>query len=292
MILFFGGGYCTEFLVPLLGEKKIISTHSRIPYKAQFKDFDFVERYKLNDFLKQKKNYFPKITHILVSIPPGDKGDLVVNEICDDRKILKKIKWIGYFSTTGVYGDHGGRWVSENSELKTKNKRSMNRIKAEEQYLDIFKNHGLPSHIFRLPGIYGPNRSIFERLQDPNFRYIDKKNQFFSRIHVEDIANFIFKSMQKPTPGNIFNLTDNYPCELEEILIYACNLLKKNMPKKISLDSKLVSEMTKSFYKENKKVSNQKIKKVLGSDFFYPTYKSGLRAIFNKYYKYQKNLLK
>ena len=102
------------------------------------------------------------------------------------------------------------------------------------------------------------------------FRYIDKKNQFFSRIHVEDIANFIFKSMLKPTPGNIFNLTDNYPCELEEILIYACNLLKKNMPKKISLDSKLVTEMTKSFYKENKKVSNQKIKKVLGSDFFLP----------------------
>ena len=100
-------------------EKKIISTHSKIPYKAQFKDFEFVERYKLIDFLKQKK-YFPEITHILISIPPNDKGDLVVKEICDDRKILKNIKWIGYFSTTGVYGDHRGRWVKENSELNKK----------------------------------------------------------------------------------------------------------------------------------------------------------------------------
>ena len=158
--------------------------------------------------------------------------------------------------------------------------------------MDIFKDHRLPSHIFRLPGIYGPKRSIFERLLDPNFKYVEKKNQFFSRIHVEDIANFIFKSMTNPTPGDIFNLTDNYPCEIEEIVNYACKLLKKNKPKRIPLDSKLISEMTRSFYKENKKVSNQKIKKVLGSDFFYPTYKTGLKSIFNKYYKYEKNLLK
>ncbi len=293
MILFFGGGYCTEFLIPLLGKNlDIVSTHSCLPYKAQFLNYNFVRRYELKDFLKKKKSFFPHISHILISIPPTDNGDIVVNEIYKNREILKNIRWIGYFSTTGVYGNHNGEWVHEESKLKTNNKRSKNRITAENQYLGLFKNHNLPAHIFRLPGIYGPKRSIFERIIDPNFRFVEKKNQFFSRVHVQDIARFIYQSMSKPSPGEIFNLTDDYPCSIDEIINYACELLQKDLPPKISLDNKDVSKMTRSFYQENKKVSNSKIKEILGLDFLFPTYKTGLKSIFNKYYNSKKNLLK
>ena len=170
--------------------------------------------------------------------------------------------------------------MDEKSKLKTKNKRSLNRITAEKQYLKLFLEHNLPIHIFRLPGIYGPKRSIFERINTENINFIKKKDQFFSRIHVEDIANALHFSIKKPTPGEIFNLTDDYPCPSDEVTSYAFELLKKKQPEYLELSDSKVSEMTRSFYMENKRVSNKKFKDKLNWSPLKKNYKVGLNEIF------------
>ena len=217
-MLFLGAGYCTEFLTPLIQNKfEIIGVHNQVPFKIKYLNFECVKRYAFQQFLNDKNSILKNVTHILNSIPPNDYGDIPFHHIRKELINLNSLKWLGYLSTTGVYGDHGGSWVDEKSELKTKNKRSLNRITAEKQYLKLFSAHKLPIHIFRLPGIYGPKRSIFERINTDNLNLIKKKDQFFSRIHVEDIATALQFSIEKPTPGEIFNLTDDYPCPSDEV---------------------------------------------------------------------------
>ena len=143
----------------------------------------------------------------------------------------------------------------------------------------MFKLKDVPIHIFRLPGIYGPKRSVFERLNSQQPFRIIKKKHFFSRIHVEDLSNAIIKSLNKPTPGEIFNLTDDYPCESHKVIDYACKLLKKNPPPPTSLDDKRIGEMTRSFYSDNKRVSNKKIKKILNWTPKFENYKLGLNNV-------------
>lgn len=289
ILLFLGGGYCSEFITLLLNKNaKVISTHSKLPHTAQFHNHQHIQRYELIDFFKNNSNLLSEVTHILNSIPPDNSGDIVVNEIEKNKKKFKNLVWLGYFSTTGVYGDHSGNWVDENSKLRTVNRRSINRITAENQYLNLFHNFGLPSHIFRLPGIYGPKRSIFERLSDLSSKIVSKKDHFFSRIHVEDISRFILESMTNQTPGQIYNLTDDYPCEMLEIIKFACKILKIKEPNKVSPENSNVSEMTKSFFSENKKVSNSKAKKILCNKLLYPNYKIGLKSIYENYFKLKK----
>ncbi|MBH43578.1 MAG: NAD(P)-dependent oxidoreductase [Rickettsiales bacterium] len=280
-MLFLGAGYCTEFLTPLIEKEfEIIGTHNRLPFKTKYHNFKIVKRYSFEQFLNEKNSILYNVTHILNSIPPNDDGDIPYCHIKKELIKLNSLKWIGYFSTTGVYGNHNGNWVNENSELKTKNKRSLNRITAENQYLKLFLEHNLPVHIFRLPGIYGPKRSIFERINTENLNFIKKKDQFFSRIHVEDIANALYLSIKKPTPGEIFNLTDDYPCPSDEVTEYAFELLKKKRPVFLKLNDSKVSEMTRSFYMENKKVSNKKFKDKLNWSPEKKNFKIGLNEIF------------
>ena len=280
-MLFLGAGYCTEFLTPLIQNKfEIIGVHNQAPFKIKYFNFECVKRYAFQQFLNDKNSILQNVTHILNSIPPNDHGDIPFYHIKKELINLNSLKWLGYLSTTGVYGDHGGNWVDEKSELKTKNKRSLNRITAEKQYLNLFSTHKLPIHIFRLPGIYGPKRSIFERINTDNLNLIKKKDQFFSRIHVEDIATALQFSIEKPTPGEIFNLTDDYPCPSDEVTSYAFELLKKKKPKYIELSDSKVSEMTRSFYTENKRVSNKKFKDKLNWLPRKKNYKVGLNEIF------------
>ena len=282
-IIYLGAGYCSEFLTPLIQDKaEIIGVHSQSPFKIKFKDFRNIQRFTFEDFLYLKEKILKDTTHILVSIPPDNRGDIAFRYL---KKLLEKknsIKWFGYFSTTGVYGDHGGEWVNELSELRTKNKRSLNRILAEDQYLGLYKNYNLPVHIFRLPGIYGPTRSVIGRIKKNEMKLIETKKHFFSRVFVTDIAQAIYSSMKNITPGEVYNITDDYPCSAFEVASYAYQILRIPKPPIINLNDISINQMTRSFYKENKRVSNKKIKQKLK---WYPRikdYKQGLDEILNK----------
>lgn len=280
--IFIGAGYCSEFVIPLLPKNcKIIGIHKSLPPKLRYKKFEYVQRFDFESFLRNKKNILRGTTHVLVSIPPDEDGDRVINKIYDELTRLSSLKWIGYFSTTGVYGNHSGNWVDEKSKLKTQNIRSINRIKAEKQYLDCFKKHGLPIHIFRLPGIYGPKRSIIEKINERKALIIKKNGHFFSRIYVKDIAKCIKKSIEKITPGEIFNVADDNPCSSEELILYVCKKMKLQKPEQVNYNDDSLSEMTKSFYKENKRVCNKKIKEILDWKPDFRDYKDGLKDIMN-----------
>lgn len=284
-VLFLGGGYCSEFIIPLLPEdSKIYSTHTKLPYKEEFKNFKNVKRLVYKNFFEEKTQLLSEFTHILISIPPSENGDISFHEIEKQKKIMKNLKWLGYFSTTGVYGDHKGAWVSEKSICKPTNNRAKNRIKAEKQYLSLHKKSKVPSHIFRLPGIYGPNRSIFDRIKQKKIKNITKKNHFFSRVHVEDIAKCVFASMKHPSPGEIFNIVDDRPSNAEDVLLFACKLMNAQMPKSIKFNDETIPEMTRSFYFDNKRVSNEKVKNFFDYKFKYPSFKSGLLSIFDNQY--------
>ena len=278
--IFFGAGYCSNFIYKKLPkESLVIGTHNNeIPKKYDHSDKN-IKRYTWKDFVINKEYLMKDVTHFLVSIPPNENGDVVLNEIEKDIIGSNKIKWIGFFSSTGVYGNHDGNWVRETSELKTKNLRSINRIKAEKQYLRLFNLHEIPIHIFRLPGIYGPYRSAFDRVKNKNAKIIKKENHFFSRIYVKDIADCVAKSINNPTPGEIFNLTDDLPSSSEEVIIYACSIMGIKIPSIIEFDDSVIEEKTKSFYYENKKVSDLKLKEILKWSPRFKNYKEGLMDI-------------
>lgn len=215
------------------------------------------------------------ITHILHSIPPSKEGDIVLNKY---GKLIENSDWLGYLSTTGVYGNHDGNWVDENTDTTPNNDRSKYRVIAENNWLNKVKN----SHIFRLSGIYGLLRNNFISLKEGSARRIDKKNQFFSRIHVDDIVQTLIASINKPNPGSIYNLADDLPCPQEEVVKYAADLLNITPPPLVSFEEANLSEMARSFYSSSRKVKNDKIKTELGVKLKFPTYKEGLNNILEK----------
>ena len=215
--------------------------------------------------------------HILVSIPPENQEDLVVKNF---SKILEssKVKWITYLSATSVYGDHKGEWVNENSETKPTSLNGIARLNAENSWLSLQRSKDLSVQIFRLSGIYSNEKNILVRLKSGTAKLINKNNHYFSRIHVEDIANILFKSLSKFKSGEIYNLADDKPSSSEEITLHGAKLLNIKNVEKIEV-SELESEMLKTFYKDSKKVSNKKIKKYFSYNFKFPTYIEGLDYI-------------
>ena len=187
------------------------------------------------------------------------------------------LHWYGYLSSTSVYGNHFGNWVTEKSKLKPTTERGIARLQAEKKNMNLFKKLNIPVHIFRLPGIYGPGRSIVEKLKKNNL-VIRKKNHFFSRIYVDDIAKAIITSIKKPTPGEIYNLTDDLPETSEKVADYASKIMNLKLSK-IDISDKRVNKKTLDFYKENKKVSNKKIKSMLGWEPVIKNYRLGIRKI-------------
>lgn len=218
---------------------------------------------------------FDSVTHILLSIPPGADGDIVLREHLEDIKNIKNLQWIGYLSTTGVYGNYDGDWVNEESELKPVNERSKQRVVAEKDWLAS----GLPVHIFRLSGIYGKGRSAFDALKKGNARRIEKENQFFSRIHVDDIASILEASINQLNSGAIYNCADDLPSSQEEVVAYASQLAGVDAPDLIPFERAELSEMARSFYSSSRKVSNKKVKNDLKVALKYPDYKAGLKGI-------------
>jgi nucleoside-diphosphate-sugar epimerase len=218
-------------------------------------------------------------THILVSVPPELSGPRVWDDFHEIIRDYPKLVWFGYLSTTGVYGDHQGGWVDETTPVNPPEPRSAIRVKEENEWLSLKKDFFVPAHIFRISGIYGAGRSAIDQVRARQAQRIDKPNQFFSRIHVEDIAGALWASMQKPTPGEIYNLADDLPSAAHEPVTYACELLDVMPPVMLSIEAARLSVMARSFYAASRKVSNAKMKEKLGYTLKYPTFKEGLQQV-------------
>ncbi|MCC7168652.1 MAG: SDR family oxidoreductase [Rhodospirillales bacterium] len=219
------------------------------------------------------------VTHILSTVPPDDKGDPVIDEAGAAIAAQPGLVWAGYLSTTGVYGDRQGGWVDEDSERRPGLERAKRRAKAEDQWLELWQGRGVPVHLFRLAGIYGPGRSAFDALKAGKAHRVIKEGQVFSRIHVEDIAGALWASMNRPRPGAIYNLCDDDPGPPEAVIAEAARLLGIEPPPAIPFDQAGLSDMAKSFYADNKRVSNRRLKEELGYRLRYPDYRQGLAAI-------------
>jgi len=219
-------------------------------------------------------------THLLSSVPPDAAGDPVLAHHGNDLVRLLGVKWTGYLSTTGVYGDRGGEWVTERDVLRPAGPRGRARVAAEEAWLGLGRV-GHAVHVFRLAGIYGPGRSAFDTLRDGRARRVVKPGQVFSRIHVEDIATVLEASLAKPDAGAIYNVCDDDPAPPQDVIGYAAALLGVPAPPEIAYADaeKSMSDMARSFYAESKRVSNRRIKDELGVALAYPDYRVGLKAL-------------
>jgi nucleoside-diphosphate-sugar epimerase len=219
------------------------------------------------------------VTHLLVSVPPDARGDPVLARHGEDIAALPGLSWLGYLSTTGVYGDRGGGWVDETAQLLPTGERGRRRVAAERGWLRLWHDQGLPVHIFRLAGIYGLGRSAFDALRSGTAKRIDKPGQVFSRIHVQDLATVLIASMEKPRPGAVYNVCDDDPAPPEEVVAHAAELLGIPPPPLVQFEAAGLSPMARSFYDDNKRVSNRLIKTELGVSLRYPDFRAGLAAI-------------
>lgn len=216
-------------------------------------------------------------THLLVSAGPDEAGDPMLRELGDAISARAgALDWAGYLSTTGVYGDHAGGWVDEATPLTPSTRRGRWRVAAEAEWQAI---PGLPLHIFRLAGIYGPGRGPFSKVRSGKARRIVKPGQVFSRIHVEDIAQVLEASIRRPNPGAVYNLCDDDPAPPQDVIAHAAQLLGLPLPPEEDFAEAEMTPMARSFYAESKRVRNDRIKDELGVRLFYPTYREGLAAL-------------
>ncbi|HXC27850.1 MAG TPA: SDR family oxidoreductase [Stellaceae bacterium] len=213
------------------------------------------------------------VTHLLVSIPPDETGDPALDCHGEGLSALKSLRWLGYLSTTGVYGTRDGGWVDESAELRPSSPRAKRRAAAEQGWL------GLGAHVFRLAGIYGPGRSAFDALRAGGAKRVDAGGLVFSRIHVDDIATVLLASIAKPRAGAIYNVCDDEPAAQEAVIAYAARLVGLTPPPLIPLAEADLTPMARSFYADNKRVSNALMKRELGIALAYPSYREGLAAV-------------
>jgi nucleoside-diphosphate-sugar epimerase len=223
-------------------------------------------------------------THVLVSVPPQADGDPVLTHFHDDLACLARLKWVGYLSTIGVYGDAGGDWVDETSPVRPTSERGQRRAAAEAGWRTFSAKSGKRVEIFRLPGIYGPGRSVIDSLLAGTARRVVKPGQVFNRVHVDDIAAALSCAMDmtargKPPGFDTFNVVDDEPAPPHEVVEFAANLLSVAVPPQQAFESANLSPMGRSFYGENKRVRNARMKSALQIELAFPTYREGLRSI-------------
>lgn len=214
-------------------------------------------------------------THLLTSIAPAEGGDPVIAAEGAALRAARHLEWVGYLSTTGVYGDTGGGWVDEETPPAPSTARGRARLTAERDWASL----GLPLHIFRLAGIYGPGRGPFEKMRQGTARRIIKPGQVFSRAHVEDIAQVLAASIDRPDPGRVYNVCDDDPAPPQDVLAHAADLLGLPPPPEVDFETADLSPMARSFYAESKRVRNGRIKQELGVRLRYPDYRAGLAAL-------------
>ena len=283
-IICFGFGQVAKNFVKKLNDQGVplkLTTTSREESRNKkfenisYESFQFTEE----DFDKNLIPKFKEADHILISIAPINGTDIVIKNLKDYLK-SSKFKWITYLSATSVYGNHNGEWVDENSETKPSSSNGVERLKVEKEWMQLASKFDLPFQIFRLSGIYSNQYNILKRLKSGEAKIINKKNHFFSRIHVEDIANVLVSSLNNFKKKEIYNISDNQPASAEEVTMYGVKLLGIDKPKTIEINE-IKSEMLKNFYKDSKKVDNKKMKIFFNHKLKYPTYVEGLNYIFN-----------
>jgi nucleoside-diphosphate-sugar epimerase len=218
-------------------------------------------------------------THVLLSIPPGEDGDPAFLHHAETIAETGSVEWVGYLSTTGVYGNRDGGWVDETSDLRPGSPRSQRRVDAERAWLDWGDRNGIATQIFRLAGIYGPGRSVADQIKAGTARRISKPGHVFSRIHVEDIATVLAASIANPDPGGIYNVCDDEPAAPADVTAYVCELLSIAPPPLIPFEDAELSPMGKTFWADNRRVRNDRIKKDLGVELAFPDYRVGMRAV-------------
>ncbi|MHB1217699.1 MAG: SDR family oxidoreductase [Alphaproteobacteria bacterium] len=219
-------------------------------------------------------------TCVLSSVPPDADGDPVADAHGADLARLEGLRWVGYLSTTGVYGDRKGGWVDEESVRDAASVRGQRRVAAEDAWLALHRDRGVPAHLFRLAGIYGPGRSALDAVRAGTARRIDKPGQVFSRIHVLDIVRTLRASIAHPAPGTEYNLADDLPAPPQDVVAYACALLGVAPPPLVPFEKANLSETARGFYAECKRVRNARIKTELGVTLAYPDYKAGLNSLY------------
>ena len=230
--------------------------------------------------ISAKDGLFSDITHLIASIPPTDLGELPLLFHQKQLTSSKKLKWAAYLSTPAVYGDRGGALVSEADFPQPGSRRGERRLKAENSWLDALKNSSTSIQIMRLAGIYGPGRNVIDQVLGGRARIIEKQDQVFNRIHVDDIGTILMASMDRPNDGAIYNVADQEACPSGDVVRFACNLAGIDPPEPILFEDAELSEMAKSFYSECKRLVTEKIKNELGVKLQYPTYREGLKSIF------------
>ena len=275
-LLSFGHGYSAQALSKLLLPMgwKITGT-TRDPAK-----FDILRNNGVAPVLwdsSDVKSAITDATAVLISASPDENGDPVYLKYGSDiAKIAPCLKWFGYLSTSGVYGDFKGDWVDEETPVNPTTRRGKIRLLAEQQWHNI---EDLPIHIFRLAGIYGPGRGPFAKVRAGTAQRVNKPGQVFSRIHVDDIAQTLYASILSPDPAGLYNLCDDDPAPPQDVIGYAAELLGLPLPPLISFEEADLSPMARSFYAENKRIRNDRIKKDLGVSLKYPSYKQGLKNL-------------
>ena len=280
----FGFGQVANYFVKNLIKNNfsfdLVSTNTK---KTDFKkigNLTYKSYYFFNNkFDNNLLNELNSSNKVLISVPPKDQKDIVLKNFQENFR-KNKFNWVTYLSATSVYGDKGGEWVDEDTKPNPTSKRGIARLKAEKQWLKYYNEYKLPVQIFRLSGIYSIENNVIKRLKAGTPQIVEKKNHFFSRIHVEDIAEILKLSLKKFNSGQIYNVSDNYPCSNEEIVFYAANLMKMNQPNKIKPND-IENEMSKVFFRDSKKVNNLKMKIFFRYNLKYPTFKEGLEMIRN-----------
>jgi nucleoside-diphosphate-sugar epimerase len=277
----FGYGYTAAALASVLrGEGWHIAGTTTDPDKRAQMAADGIEAelFEPTRHLPDPFGSFRGVTHVLLSIPPTRSGDPAFEAHAHDLLECGTIEWAGYLSTTGVYGNHDGGWIDEETPLAPTSQRGSQRARAEEQWQSLALNEDFPLHIFRLSGIYGPGRSALDTVRSGTARRIDKPGHVFNRIHVDDIVQTLLASIEKPNAGAVYNLADDYPSSSHEVIAFACNLLGLCPPEMVAYEQVDVAPMVRSFYSDNKRVKNDRIKHELGVTLRYPDYRAGLQA--------------
>ena len=275
--LIFGCGYSGSFFAKNVRK---LGCYALTSSRSENKDRDSFVFNSEKDIIPDEK-IFDGVTHILSCIPPDKNGNDPVLKSLKNKLISLDLEWVGYLSTTGVYGNTKGDWVSETDKPKPFQNRSHKRLNCEKEWIES----GLPIQIFRLPGIYGPGRSTFEAIKNQKIRVISKQNQVFSRIHVADITNAIIYILQNKDSlkfHQIINIADDEPCSQIEVIQYCYDLLGLKMPKPILFEEakEELSPIAQSFWMENRRVSNRLLCETLGYKLIYKNYKIGLKNCF------------
>jgi len=278
----FGLGFSAQELASRLSAQgwSIAGTAREEPKISQLR----ADGYEATQFTGDRRNAdLPRLlhgtTHLLHSIPPGPEGDPVLDSYRNEIARFGTLEWIGYLSTVGVYGDQHGSWVSEETVPKPNSPRTEARVQAEQAWLDFGEEIGVPVHVFRLAGIYGPGRSVFDKLAEGTARRINKDGQVFSRVHVEDIASVLEASIARPRAGAIYNVADDEPAAPGDVVAHAAKMMGVEPPPEIDFEDADLSPMARTFYQGSRRIGNALIKSELGVELRYPTFREGLVSL-------------